>query len=135
MFISFGEKSPKWDGSKMVELCRELIKETKIPYMNNQRPYQEDDVRMKGKPYITLNSFYEGVFIRKITNMSQLEIEELDGRCDKVYRRVMCDGKNYRKPNYDKSGLNDKEWEITQNIKRKNERKRGKKWLQTTNYS
>ena len=39
----------------------------------------------------------------------------------------MCDGKNYRKPNYDKSGLNDKEWEITQNIKRKNERKRGKK--------
>jgi len=127
MFISFGEKSPKWDGSKMVELCRELIKETKIPYMNNQRPYQEDDVRMKGKPYITLNSFYEGVFIRKITNMSQLEIEELDGRCDKVYRRVMCDGKNYRKPNYDKSGLNDKEWEITQNIKRKNERKRGKK--------
>ena len=127
MFITFGEKSPKWDGSKMVELCRELIKETKIPYMNNQRPYQEDDVRMKGKPYITLNSFYEGVFIRKITNMSQLEIEELDGRCDKVYRRVMCDGKNYRKPNYDKSGLNDKEWEITQNIKRKNERKRGKK--------
>ena len=71
MFISFGEKSPKWDGSKMVELCRELIKETKIPYMNNQRPYQEDDVRMKGKPYITLNSFYEGVFIRKITDMSQ----------------------------------------------------------------
>ena len=91
MYIYFSEESPNWDPKKQVELCREMIKETGLPYRNHLRPLgdYEEDPRLGNDPYITNNCFVDGVYIRRVTHLSDEEHNRILEISNSVYERVM----------------------------------------------
>jgi hypothetical protein len=69
----------KMPAAEQRELVRRLKAELKLP-----EGYTGD-----GKPYIEQDGLYQGVRLRKLTNLSDEELELLTVKADKIYSEVM----------------------------------------------
>ena len=87
----FGERSPYWKKDRKLQLCKKIVEETKIPFVPYMSPFRLDDVRVGKKPYVTMDCFEDGVYIRKTTHLEKSELERLDNQCCDIYKEIMFD--------------------------------------------
>ena len=91
MYMIYGEKSPHWKSDRKEELMERIKEDTDLPYY----PYLDlsyvDIIRSNNTPYLTMDCFDEGVYVRKVTNLSKDDLKVLGTQCDGIYKDVMLD--------------------------------------------
>ncbi len=102
MLFYFNQENPFWDETKKEKLYKELVEELQLDGVgyshNNYQPYKIDDPRFSRKPYIEMDCFgMSGVYVRKITHLTDEERETLTEKSDKVFFKLMRNqGRNER---------------------------------------
>ena len=74
-----------WDESRKWILAEELEKSLGFEIETRNRNYKNDGE----SPYIEVDGNYEGVRIRRITNLSEKQLEEMYEKADHIYGLVM----------------------------------------------
>lgn len=80
MNYGWDENSPNWKNGRKSLLAERLCKEL---------PANLGWIPGGVTPYIEIDGLYNGVRIRKITNLSEEDLDEFIKRADKIYEEVM----------------------------------------------
>lgn len=79
MNYGFDSNTEGWQEDKKIELAE------KIEEIVTSREYRVDE----GSPYVEVDGLYGGVRVRKITNLTTENRENLVHKVEKVYKEVM----------------------------------------------
>jgi len=102
MLFYFNQENPFWDETKKEELYDKFVEELQLDGVgyshNNYKPYELNDPRFGKKPYIEMDCFgSSGVYIRKITHLTDDEIKTLTQKSNMVFLNLMGkQGRNER---------------------------------------
>ena len=90
MFLGYNEECEGWKEDKKISLLEEIQEQTKFSYFGRIDVREIGKGPLGDKPYLQLDSFGKsGVYIRKVTNMTQDERLDLNKICDGIYDKIM----------------------------------------------
>lgn len=89
MFYGFGPKNEGYNDEKAWELANHLATEFDFPAMDGNGPRPTWLFDGERKPYIQVGGMGQGVFIRRLTDLSEEEVERIVNRADEIFKEVM----------------------------------------------
>ncbi len=88
MFYGYGPELDDYDETKAWELANKLSEEFDYPTMDGNGPRPIWRFSHKG-PYIEVDGAFGGVKIRKLTYLSDEEVNRIQKRADEIFLEVM----------------------------------------------
>jgi len=111
MFYGYCSTSPFWKEEQKEELYRKFKKKLDLPRMDQSDP--RPLWFRNGDPYLQLNSFgVSGVYVRRITKLSEEEYDEMRSKTDTIYEEVMDITEEDYQRLLDSGWVNDPEFRI-----------------------
>ena len=89
MFYGFGPKVEGYDDEKAWELANRLAAEFDFPTMDGNGPRPEWLFDGERKPYIQVGGMGRGVYIRRMTDLPDEEVDRIAKRADEIFKEVM----------------------------------------------